>query len=175
MGQLAKTITLATQRVQGLGTALLKDVDPLKAAHFPAPGGNPIDCNHPVFVYGHLSIYPQRLIGLLGGDPSSVAVPESYATLFAAGVECQNDPKNSIYPPLDEVLKNYTRAYQGAIEFVKGLSDEKLAQDIEAEGGFKDAFTTNAVMAMFLIHDHQMFHFGQVSTWRRAMGLGSAM
>lgn len=175
MGQIAKTITTATQRVQGLAGALLKDVAPSNAAHFPAPGGVHINCNHPTFVYGHLSIYPQRLVGMLGGDPSTVAVPESYTALFAAGVECQNDTDNTLYPSLDEVVKNYTRAYEGAIEFIKGLDDEKLTKDIETEGGFKDAFGTNAGMAMFLIHDHQMFHFGQVSTWRRAMGLGSAM
>jgi hypothetical protein len=162
-------------RVELLGEGLLKDIDAKAAGSFPVKDGQPIVCNHPVFVYGHLSIYPQMVIGMLGGDPSTAAVPESYTDLFMHGVDCQNDQDNTIYPSLDEVVENYKKAYAALVEFAKTLDDDFLVKDIEGNDGFKDAFGTNGVMLMFLLHNHPMFHFGQVSTWRRAIGLGSAM
>jgi hypothetical protein len=173
--QISNLIVKALPRVKGLGEGLLKDIDSATAAQFPDQNGQPITCNHPVFVFGHLSIYPQMVMGMLGGDTSTAAVPETYKDLFMHGVDCQHDKDNTIYPTLDEVVNNFNKAYDTLTEFAKTLDDDFLAKDIEGNDGFKDAFGTNGVMLMFLLHDHPMFHFGQVSTWRRAMGLGSVM
>jgi len=169
--QISNQILGGIPRVQGLGKGLLKDIDPANAAKMPEG----IKCNHPVFIFGHLSIYPQMIMEMLGQDPGDTKVPENYSKLFMHGVECQDDPDNTIYPTLDEVFANYTRVYSALFEFTKTIDDETLANDIENNDGFKDAFGTNGVMIMFLIHDHPMFHLGQLSTWRRAMGLASAL
>jgi len=170
-GNIASIITAATPRVMGLGAGLGKDIDPATAARMPEG----MNANHPVFVFGHLSIYPQMVMGMLGQEPGETAVPASYNDLFMHGVECKDDTDGSIYPSLQEVTEHFNRAYEALISFAKTLDDEILVKDIEGNDGFKDAFGTNGAMLMFLIHDHPMFHFGQVSTWRRAMGLGSAM
>ncbi len=171
MGTIASLITTGLDRVEKLGKGLLNDIDPSKAARMPEG----INTNHPVFVYGHLSIYPQMIMELLGQDPGDSKVPENYLKLFMHGVECKDDPNGDIYPSLDEVVKHYSNAYSTLVECVKEIDDEKLLAQIEGSDGFRDAFGTNAGMIMFLIHDHPMFHFGQVSAWRRAFGLGSAM
>ncbi len=171
MGQIGTIITTAIERVSGLGGGLLKDVDASKAARMPEG----INCNHPVFVYGHLSIYPQMVMGMLGQDLGDTKVPENYNDLFMHGVECKDDTDGTIYPSLDEVVEHCTRAYKALVEYTKTADDALLIKDIEGNDGFKDAFGTNAGMINFLIHDHPMFHYGQVSTWRRAMGLGSVM
>ena len=171
MGQIGTIITTATERVSGLGAGLLKDIDAAKAARMPEG----VNCNHPVFVFGHLSIYPQMIMKMLGQEPGEAAVPEQYNDLFMHGVECQDDVDGTIYPSLDEVSEHCARAYATVIEFAKGVDDELLLKEIEGNDGFRDAFGTNGAMIMFLIHDHPMFHYGQVSTWRRAMGLGSVM
>jgi hypothetical protein len=171
IGTIASIITTATDRVMGLGTGLSKEIDPKTAARMPEG----INANHPVFVYGHLAIYPQMVMGMLNQEPGETAVPAEYKDLFLHGVECKDDTEGSIYPSLEEVLAHYTRAYTALIAFAKTLDDETLIKAIEGNDGFKDAFGTNGAMIMFLIHDHPMFHFGQISTWRRAMGLGSVM
>ena len=171
MGNIATLITAATERVSGLGQGLLKEVETGSAAKMPKG----IHCNHPVFVYGHLSIYPQMIMSMLGQEAGNTAVPSNYNDLFMHGVECQDDQDGSIYPPLAEVVEHFTRANSALIEFVKSVDDETLLKEIEGNDGFKDAFGTNGAMVMFLLHDHPMFHYGQVSTWRRAMGLGSVM
>ncbi len=171
MGQIGTLLTSATNRVTGLAAGLLKDIDPAKAARMPEG----INANHPVFVYGHLAIYPQMVMGMLGKEPGDTAVPAEYNDLFMHGIECKDDVDGSIYPSLEEVVEHCKRAYATLIEVTKDVDDETLLKDIEGNDGFKDAFGTNGAMIMFLIHDHPMFHYGQVSTWRRAMGLGSAM
>ncbi len=171
MGNMGKLITTATDRVHGMAVGLLKDMDHTKAARMPEG----INCNHPVFVYGHLAIYPQMIMQKLGMDPGKTAVPESYNKLFMHGVDCLDDVDGTIYPPLNEVAMSCGTAYMTLVEVTRELDDEQLVKELEDGDGFKDAFGTYGGMIMFLTHDHCMFHFGQISTWRRAMGLGSAM
>ncbi len=171
MGNMGKLITTTADRVHGMAVGLLKDMDHAKAARMPEG----IICNHPVFVYGHLAIYPQMVMQKLGMDPGATAVPESYNALFMHGVECKDDVDGSIYPSLKEVAMSCGGAYKTLVEVTMELDDELLAKDLKDGDPFKDIFQTYGSMIMFLTHDHCMFHFGQVSTWRRAMGLGSAM
>jgi len=175
MGQIGQIIAGGSNRVSGLAGGLLNGIESNTAAHKPMQDGACINCNHPVFVYGHLSIYPQMVLGLLGGDPSPAAVPEQYTELFSHGVECKDDADGSVYPPLDEVIGHFNAGYEALRSFVSDADDSLFVKDIEGSDGFKDAFGTNGVMASFMLHDHVMFHLGQVSTWRRAMGLASAM
>ncbi|MEY4102879.1 MAG: hypothetical protein RL461_81, partial [Planctomycetota bacterium] len=44
-----------------------------------------------------------------------------------------------------------------------------------AEGVFKERFPVLGQAVLFLCNNHQMMHLGQISAWRRVMGLGSAM
>ena len=171
MGNMAKLITNSSNRVHGMAVGLLKDIDPKNAARMPEG----INCNHPVFVYGHLAIYPQMIMQKLGLDLGETAVPESYSELFMHGIECKDDVDGNIYPALEEVSMSCGRAYRALVEATMELDDELLAKDLEDGDRFKDVFQTYGSMILFLMHDHCMFHFGQVSTWRRAMGLGSAM
>jgi len=175
MGQIGQLLTGSSKRVSGLAGGLLNGIDPKSASNMPKQDGQCIKCNHPVFVLGHLSIYPQMVIGMLGGEPSDAAVPEGYTELFSHGVECKDDSDSSIYPSLDEVAGHFNKAYEAFVSFAQELDDSVYAKDIEGSDGFKDAFGTNGVMVSFMLHDHVMFHLGQLSTWRRAMGLGSAM
>lgn len=175
MGQIAQIITGMTDRMDVLSSGLLGGVDPDSAARFPVQEGKLISCNHPSFAFGHLALYPQMIMNILGLEPGDTSVPEQYGELFAKGVECIDDPDGSIYPPLSEIVEHFNRAYKALIEQAKDLDDSFLDKEIEGHDDFKVIFGTNGVLIMFMIHDHRMFHYGQVSTWRRFMGLGSAM
>ena len=113
----------------------------------------------------------------LGADVGDAAVPANYSELFEAGVDCQNDPSNSIYPPFGEVFEHFQRGHKVVQEYIATLDDAKLNSAIGGEGNERAAefFGTNDAMALFMLHDHYMFHLGQLSTWRRCFGLGHAM
>ncbi|XAL98428.1 DinB family protein [Phycisphaeraceae bacterium D3-23] len=170
----ASVISDCAARVSGLGDALLNGIDAQRAARFANGSGGPINANHPVFVYGHLSLYNAMLITMLGKDASDAKVPDTYEGLFKHGVECVDDPQGEVYPSLAEVVTHFKRGTQAAIKAVESCTDEELDAQTPEEG-FRSLSPTVGGIANFLLNDHTMFHLGQVSTWRRCEGLGSAM
>ena len=52
--------------------------------------------------------------------------------------------------------------------------DSVFAEENPAEGRFKEMFPQKGGAITFLCIGHMQMHLGQVSTWRRVMGLGSA-
>lgn len=175
MGQIGELLTSMTGRTTGLADALSKGITLETGARQPRLDGKPIACNHPTFIYGHLAIYPEKIMRVLGAEPGDAAVPANYGEVFEAGNECVDDPDGTIYPPFDEVLAHFNRATKTVIERVRVTEDAVLKRPIVGNDRAAEFFGTAGVMASFMLHDHTMFHLGQLSTWRRAMGLGSAM
>ncbi len=177
MSKTARLLLTMTQRTSGLADALAQGIDPETAGSMPTATGQVINCNHPKFVYGHLAIYPQKIMKALGADRGEAAVPEAYTELFEAGVECQHDPNNTIYPAFEEILGQFQRSHKAVREHIATLGDEPLCDAIGGEGNERAAefFGTCDAMGLFMLHDHYMFHLGQLSTWRRCFGLGSVM
>lgn len=175
IGNTARLILTMHERTSGLAEALRQGIEPAIAASMPTSGGEAINCNHATFVYGHLGIYPQMIMRALGTDPGDAAVPESYEALFQAGVACQHDPENRIYPALDEVFGQFQRGHKALHEYLALQDDAGICKPIVDNERAAEFFGSCDAMALFMLHDHFMFHLGQLSTWRRCMGLGSAM
>jgi len=175
MGIIANTIVPAGNLSKMYAEMLLKDVTPATFARFASPGGKVVQSNHPAFVYGHLAMYPHRVMDMLGLPKGATAVPEGWEGLFKAGVECRDDPSGTIYPKMETIVAFYTAAYAAAMKAIAEASDEQLTAPNPAEGRMKEMFPTVGAVCNFIVASHQMSHFGQVSAWRRFMGLGSAM
>lgn len=175
MDPIASMIVTGAERSLGLGEALLKDVPAEKFARFASHAGQAIEANHPAFIYGHLAIYPTRILSAAGLDGSSIAPPASYLELFENGKVCRDDEAGSIYPAHSEITDLYTRAHRVAIDAVGAMSDDQLKSKHGIEGRMAEMFPTVGHVANFLLVGHTMMHLGQMSTWRRAIGLGSAM
>lgn len=171
----ARIILAMQDRTAGLAEALANGIDASNASHKPSMDGKVVDCNHPTFIFGHLAIYPQMIMNALGAEPGGAGVPESYSELFMHGVECQHDPEGTIYPSFDEVRARFKETHSAVREFLATLDDESLGKAITSDDRLREVFGTCDAMALFMLHDHYMFHLGQLSTWRRCMGLGSAM
>ncbi|MEQ8770706.1 MAG: DinB family protein [Phycisphaerales bacterium] len=175
MGYAAGVIVPAAQRGLQLADALLGGIAPELFARQPEIDGRRVGTNHPAFIYGHLSLYPARILSMAGADPAAAAVPEAYEALFAAGVECRDDPEGSVYPPMDEIVANFRSAHEAGIAFVEGLDDKALAGPHQGPERYRQVFPTLGIATNFMLTSHVMMHLGQCSAWRRCMGLGSAM
>lgn len=151
------------------GEMLLKDI---KSADFAKkPAG--IDTNHPAFVYGHLAIYPERLLELTG--KIELAKPDQrFVDLFAAGKPCLDDPAGTIYPSMDEILTRFRTRYEAVLPLLAAMPNE-VFERVNPVERMRERFPTVAVACNFLVSGHMMIHFGQISAWRRCMGLGSVM
>ena len=146
---------------------LLTDIPADRFAHMPVA-----KLNHPAFNVGHLSLYPNRLFTMLG-RPDLVVEKPGYPALFQAGTECVE--QDGRYPLKDELVSYYFNRYRAMQAHLPEISDEAMSRPNPMEGRMRDLFPTIGEAMCFMLHNHQMAHLGQISAWRRVMGMASAM
>lgn len=156
------------------GERLLDKVTADKFARLATTGRSPIKSNHPAFIYGHLSLYAPQIIAHLDSGSSDLKVPEAFEPVFSMKATCQDDPDHKIYPPMDEVTDFFFESYRSASELLRSADDHVLQQPNPSGGRMAERFPTVGSMFNFYAGGHLMLHLGQMSAWRRMMGLGPA-
>lgn len=149
---------------------LLKDVTPETFGRFATADGKAIESNHPAFIYGHLSLYAHRVMAELGKPVDDV--PEGFEENFAKGCVCKDDADGSL-PEMKTITEYFFKSWKGVLEVLRETDDETYLQATTSEG-MKDRFPTLGSVHNFYCGGHNMLHLGQMSAWRRMMGLGSA-
>ena len=129
------------------------------------------DMNSPAFYIGHLSIYGDRVCTLLGRTDLVKPMPYS-VDLFKNGAVCLDQP--GLYAGKDVLVATFFERQRLAVQAFTSADDKTLQAENPADGRFKEMFPTIGSAVAFLLVGHVMMHLGQVSAWRRAMGLGSA-
>lgn len=159
----------------GLADRLVADIPQNQFARQPIGINNTIiNCNHPAFILGHLSIYPQRILTLFGKDPTPAHIPDTYEPLFKAGAQCKDDPAGDIYPPMQDIINHFRAAHQALIKELPTIEDAAFAAE-NPDHARRERWPTLGMQTDFMIGGHLMMHIGQLSTWRRCIGLGSVM
>lgn len=195
MAQIGKIIAGAASRTCAAGERLLNGVTADTFARMARPGGTLVRSNHPAFVFGHLALYPIQVIERLVEAHQTVSTdspddrayhaalqkalaatrhPPEWDALFKAGAECVDDPERRIYPPMAAVTKAFLEGYPLAIAAVAEASDALLTSPNPAEGRMRELCPMLGSMLTFYLDGHCHMHFGQISAWRRMMGLGAA-
>jgi hypothetical protein len=177
MAAQGESIARLGQATMGVAQMMLKEVTAEIFARQPKDAeGRTINCNHPCFVLGHLSIYPDKTLGMLGLESEHTKNPEGFADLFAAGKPCQDDPAGVIYPSMETVIEHFTRSHEALLQALPTIPEERFAVENPNEGmRTRLGLQTLGEALTFLVTSHAQMHLGQLSTWRRVMGLGSAM
>lgn len=168
-------LTASGKLALGYAERLLKDVRPDQFARLARPGGVLIQSNHPAFVFGHLSLYPPRVMQLLGHSAGGAAVPPAWEGLFKAGCECRDDADGTLYPPMAALTDQFFAGYKIALGHLASADDQLLLKENPAEGRMKELFPTIGAALGFYVGGHVQMHLGQVSAWRRAIGMTPAM
>lgn len=159
----------------GLGYAdrFLKDLPAEKFARHALVGGHAVVSNHPAFIFGHLSIYPCRIVKELGGDASSIEPTDAFIKLFDHTASCVDDADGTIYPAMEVITERFYAAHRMAID-VLSSADDSLFKAINPNDAMRGKFATVGSMHGFYVGGHLMMHMGQLSAWRRMIGLGPA-
>lgn len=171
MGFFAETIAATGKRPRGYAERALAGIPSEKFARKPVVGGVTIETNHPAFVYGHLALYPARVFALLGQDAGAAGTPPAWTDLFKAGAPCRDDPQGTIYPKMAEITSAFMRNYDAALAAVAKADDAVFARPLPDEN-YRQHFPTIGIAALVFLNNHVAMHMGQVSAWRRCMGLG---
>ncbi len=143
-------------------------------ARFARPGGQIVQSNHGAFVYGHLSLYSSRIIEQLDADASFLTPTAQFQTAFSKDAQCVDDPTGEIYPAMDDITEAFFKGYEAALAIVREAPDSALQKPNPTGGRMTELFPTIGSMQAFYVGGHIMLHIGQVSAWRRMLGLGAA-
>jgi hypothetical protein len=175
MGQIGQMVAASGGLGQLYARRLLEGVTPKNYARLARPGGTLVQSNHAAFVLGHLNMYPAKVLERLGRPAGATACPAAYAGLFEAGAECRDDPDGSIYPALEELSGRFFDGYTAALRAIGEATDELMLSANSAEGRSRELFPTIGAMLGFYTGGHVATHLGQLSAWRRCIGLTAAM
>jgi len=153
---------------------MLNGVTQANYARLARPGGQVVQTNHAAFVLGHLALYPAKVLARLELPPGPAEHPAEWVGLFEAGAECRDDAEGKLYPALEMLTARFTAGYEAAVQAVAKADDAKLLAPNLVEGRSREMFPTIGAVVGFYLIGHVMNHLGQLSAWRRCMGLGAA-
>lgn len=167
---------ISTTATMGLRYAerLIGDIPEDRFARTASPGGETVESNHPAFIFGHLSLYPDKVTELLGSSREKTQPPEGFEAVFSKTAKCVDDPDGTIYPSRDEILAFFRQSYPAAIEAIAGASEEVLGGEIPVDTPMKEVVDTLGGLINFYMTSHVMVHMGQLSAWRRMENLPPA-
>ncbi|HYE26238.1 MAG TPA: DinB family protein [Clostridia bacterium] len=121
--------------------------------------------NHPAWVLGHLTHACQLLGGVIGVPEW---LPNDWAKRFGTGSMPVADV--AMYATKDEALAILGDAQSRIAQAVDRLDDSRLDQPFPDESYLYVFPTVRHALTQVLV-GHTANHIGQVSLWRRAMGL----
>jgi hypothetical protein len=166
-GTIAEYLLVPFRRTLVYADLLVNDIPADKFAYMPVP-----TLNHPAFNMGHLSLYPNRIFVMIG-QPELVVEKPGYSDLFRAGVACVADKGQ--YPRKDDILEYFRERYAVLNDVIAQTPDEVFARENPLEGRMREIFPKVGIGVNFMLNNHLMSHLGQISAWRRVIGLGSVM
>lgn len=153
---------------------LLQGVKSEDFARLARPGGVVVQSNHPAFIFGHLALYPPRVMQHLQLPGGEAECPSKYDSLFAHTCTCDDDPDGSIYPSMEELTQQFFKGYEAAAKAVCEADDDSFTAPNPTVGPMRELFPTVGAMLNFYLGGHVQNHLGQFSAWRRAMGMPPA-
>ena len=121
--------------------------------------------NHPAWVVGHLSYACQLLGGAIGLAPW---LPEGWTRRFGTGSVPVADA--GAYESKADALGILRDAQSRLGEAVERLDDARLDEPFP-DASYHDAFPTIRHALTQVLVGHTAMHIGQLTVWRKAMGL----
>ena len=136
--------------------------DVSEAAMTVQPGGL---LNHPSWTIGHLTFVLHMIGGVVGVRS---CLPETFPRLFGPGSTPEND--RGSYDSKDEAIRRLRELQFLVTEAISKVEDDFLDQRFPDEA-YLEVFPTIRHALTQVLTGHTAFHVGQISMWRRAMGL----
>jgi hypothetical protein len=121
--------------------------------------------NHPAWTVGHLTHSCQLLAEVVGVAPW---LPDDFAARFGTG--SVPVPDIAHYEPKDKAMAILRDAQTRLTRAVEQLADAQLDQPFP-DPSYRQVFPTVRHALTQVMVGHAAFHVGQVTVWRRGMGL----
>ena len=125
--------------------------------------------NHPAWQIGHLTMVMDNFTGMLGGKKT---LDESWTQRFGPGSKPIGDRK--AYPAKRDLLEAFDDRRAALTEAFKRAPAEKLNEPNPVARA-AELMPTVGKMLCFIMLTHEGTHLGQLSAWRKAMGMSEAL
>lgn len=126
----------------------------------------PADC-HALWIMGHIALSDAWILNMITGDKKTLG--EEWR---AFGYQTDLTENACDYPPLDEVREQLGHQRERLLTWLAGASEADLFAPLD-DGGI--GFAATPLEAINKEIWHEGWHSGQLSTLRRAVGLGPAL
>lgn len=157
----AEAILVTWRRNRAYGQRLLEDLDDAAMVAQPVPG---VTMNHAAWCFSHLNVYAPIAASMLRGAPFEDPLDHPFGQKSAP----INDP--SAYKPAKALLAEYLHLHDDAEGALVAATDAVLARQNPLER-WRGLHPTIGAQIVTLMAKHESMHLGQVSAWRRALGL----
>ncbi|MEM1011129.1 MAG: DinB family protein [Planctomycetota bacterium] len=133
-----------------------------KVAQPPGTFARPV--NHPGWILAHLNAYHPLIAGLLRGKTPEDPIDHPY------GRKSQVLLDADAYPSMTELVESFTSGHADVTAALGETSEAILSREMPIVR-FRERFPLVGSCLAYLVVRHESLHLGQLSTWRRTMGL----
>lgn len=141
---------------------LVRDIDDARLAEQPVSG-----MNHGAWILGHMAISTDFALPLFG-EPKVCS--EDWHARFGPGSVVQTD--RGAYPGKEELLDALARGHEAVARASMIATPEAMERLHPVEIAFlKQSLPTVGDLVSHLMTTHEAIHLGQLSAWRRALGM----
>ncbi|MBL8746680.1 MAG: DinB family protein [Phycisphaerae bacterium] len=161
MNPLTHAILITWRRNGGYGRRLVEDLSRDQWLGQPVPGRV---MNHPAWIVSHLNVYAPIASAMLRRKPFADPFDARYGQQSKVSLDA------SEYRPGEELLAEYSRLHDEALAALEASDAEVLAEANPLDR-WRAVHPTVGDMLVTLMVKHESGHLGQLSAWRRAMGL----
>ncbi len=144
----------------GFLKTLLAGIEEDQMTHQPCPG-----MNHPAWIVGHLVVTMAGAAKIAG---AGYVPPEGWPALF--GKQSTPVGEAGAYPAKQTLLDELDKSIEALMPVMDQLDADALAAENPIEG-FRERMPTVGDALTFIFNSHLGLHCGQLSAWRRAIGL----
>lgn len=153
------------QKNQEYGERLVSDLTPGQMTLQPA-GGRELPVNHPAWALCHLNVYLPVIQSVIKGE--TFADPKEHRF----GMLSRPEADGSFYPSRDEIIAEWSSGHQAICDLLTECDNDVFDNPIKLERWA--AIMPNAGICLpYLMLNHENMHLGQISAWRRVLGLPS--
>ncbi len=163
MEVIASAILITWKRNGAYALRLVGDLAPEQWIAQPVPGRT---MNHPGWIFAHLNVYAPIATAMLRGESFEDMMDHRYGQKS----KVVNNPAE--YPPPEVLITEYQRLHADAERALESAHPEIFLSPTPLER-WRTMHPRTGEMLVTLMVKHETGHLGQLSAWRRAMGLTS--
>jgi hypothetical protein len=126
----------------------------------------PAPVNHPAWILSHLNVYLPVLGHLISGE--QFPDPKGHRH----GMNSKPESESSMYDLKEEMVTKFVAGHDRVIQLLESADDSIFARPVTL-ARWQSLMPNLGIALPYLMLYHENSHLGQLSAWRRVMGLPS--